>query len=528
MQNKLVENWLTNVNELSFTPPFVQLLTAEGYTVILSKGGVVEQGKDIIAKDKDGQVHCFQLKCGNIGSKEWQAINGQINDLTGIAPAHPALSNTPKEWICHLVTNGDITGPVLKTISDYSQTNVSSGRMALSSTSKDELIRRFYDAFGQFFPTEPHEARIFFELYCEDGDSTLKNKDFKRFLERLLESHDMINSKQKKFEAIQSLPVIVSYLLTNKYSSENNIALIDGWILALLTILHYANKWSIPEKNYSKIEAVIQEEIERIGAQLMLDIANNDSHFVDTTYGVFSEPIVSRALRCSMLLGYTSAIMNYSSLSGRSLPDVPKSFVDKLAEIMQARLITGESGVPYFFNNIVASILAKQDDIARDELKNLIQNILSTHEDKDSPGLPSPYYSIEQTIAHSFKKEDSIITESFYRRSYMLWTAVLLLAKYDERDFLSENWRLISQISMEEVVAHDQNDLLLWEAKKSDMLDTFPNAEQSWSELQGHANKNYDSEIPPLIIKRKYLVPLFVLAMPHRLSPKVILSLLNS
>lgn len=161
MQNKLVENWLINAKELSFTAPFVQLLTSEGYTVLQSKGGVVEQGKDVIAKDEEGRIHCFQLKCGNIGSNEWQSINGQVNDLTGIAPTHPALGNPPKEWICHLVTNGDITGPVLKTISDYSQTNIASGRMALSCISKDELLRRFSDAFGIFFQLNPRKSEYF-------------------------------------------------------------------------------------------------------------------------------------------------------------------------------------------------------------------------------------------------------------------------------------------------------------------------------------------------------------------------------
>ena len=71
MQSKLVENWLTNAKELSFTAPFVQLLIAEGFTVLQSKGGVNEQSKDVIAKSPEGKICCFQLKCGNIGSKKW-------------------------------------------------------------------------------------------------------------------------------------------------------------------------------------------------------------------------------------------------------------------------------------------------------------------------------------------------------------------------------------------------------------------------------------------------------------------------
>ena len=254
MQSKLVENWLTNAKELSFTAPFVQLLIAEGFTVLQSKGGVNEQGKDVIAKSPEGKICCFQLKCGNIGSKEWQSINGQLNDLTGIAPTHPTITENPKNWECFLVTNGDITGPVLKTILDYSKTNIDNNRMPLKTIAKDELLRRFSDAFGKFFPIEPNEIRVFFELFCEDGDNVLRKQDFKQYLERFLSKFNSITSKQKKTEAIQAVPVISSYILTDKYTKENYIALIDAWVLTLLTILYYANKWSLNDNKYDTTE----------------------------------------------------------------------------------------------------------------------------------------------------------------------------------------------------------------------------------------------------------------------------------
>lgn len=525
MQNKLVENWLISAKELSFTAPFVQLLIAEGYTVLQSKGGVVEQGKDVIAKDKKGNTHCFQLKCGNIGSSEWQSINGQLNDLTGIAPVHPAITEPSKKWICHLVTNGDITGPVLKTISDYSNTNVASGRMPLRTISKDELLKRFSDASGEFFPVEPDDVRIFFELYCEDGDNVLKRQEFKKYLENFLAGIDSTKSRQKRIEAINATPILASYLLTNKYSNENNIALIDAWILTLLTILYYTNKWSLAEKKYAPTEALISKEIDRLSAQVMSDVATSNANLIDTTYGAFSEPIITYGLRCGLLLGYVSAIMNYSSLSGRSLPDVPASFIDMFAISIEKKTIVSEGNVPYLFNSIVASLLAKQDEITINELKALIDNILATHSD-DGAGLISPYYTTEQAVASIFEPGNAI-DESFHNRSYMLWTAILMLARYNERDFLNERWEAISEISMEEIVAHDQNDLLLWNADNSDLLDTFPNSEQSWSELQKHASKSYDNEIPSILIKRKYLIPFMVLAMPHRLTPRLILSLIN-
>lgn len=526
MQNKLVENWLTNAKELSFTAPFVQLLIAEGFTVIQSKGGVNEQGKDIIAKDSRGKIYCFQLKCGNVGHSEWQSINGQINDLTGIAPTHPTITKIPKSWECFLVTNGDITGPVLKTITDYSSTNTANNRMGLKTISKDELLRRFTDAFGRFFPVEPNEIQIFFELFCDDGDNTLRRRDFKQYLERFLTSFDNVKSKQRKLEAIQSTPIIASYLLTDKYAKENHIANIDAWTLTLLTILYFTHKWSLDENKYKSTEESILEEVDRLIARLIDDVANDDNFLVDTTYGVFSEPILTFRLRCTELLGYVSGSANYSTLSGRTIENLSQGLLEKLPTLINNKIMVGESDAPSHFNGLlVTSILNGSDTTIVAGLRQLVDSILAAHLD-DGAGILSPYYTTEQAVAHLFGEGDPV-EESFHNRSYVLWSAILLLARYNQRDFLNDRWRAISEISMEEIVAHDQNDLLLWKVKDADMLDTFPNAKQSWAELQAHATKSYDSEIPPVLLKRKHLIPLMMLAMPHRLTPKLIMSLVN-
>lgn len=525
MQSKLVENWLTSAGEVSFTAPFVQLLLSEGYTVLQSKGGVVEQGKDIVARDKDGNIHCFQLKCGDIGSKEWQAINGQINDLTGVAPTHPTITKAKKIWICHLVTNGDITGPVLKTITDYSSTNTANGRMPLQTIAKDELLQRFTNAFGSFFPVEPEDARIFFELYCEDGDNVLKRKEFKQYLENFLAGLDAVKSGQKKLEAIQATPILASYILTNKYQQENYTAIIDAWVLSLLTIEYYANKWSLDEKKYSATESLILEEIDKLFTHLVDDVASNETNLVDSTYGLFSEPVITFRLRCAELLGYIFASVNYAVLSGRQLPALPSGLKEKVALMNQRKMLLSEAGAPYFFNTIVTAALSGNDEAAIAELKTLIDSIIYSHTD-DGEGLLSPYYTTEQAVQHTFEAGDSI-GESFHNRSYVLWSAILLLVKYNQRDFLNERWSVLSEISMEEIVAHDQNDLLLWTATNSDMLDTFPNSEQSWKELQNKVEASYDNEIPSVLLNRKYLIPFMIIAMPHRLTPKLILSLVN-
>jgi hypothetical protein len=45
--------------------------------------------------------------------------------------------------------------------------------------------------------------------------------------------------------------------------------------------------------------------------------------------------------------------------------------------------------------------------------------------------------------------------------------------------------------------------------------------------LQKIANINYDNELPTALLQRKYLIPLMMTVMPHRVSPRLVLSLVN-
>src|SRR6266511_5200721 len=109
MKSKIVENWLTKVNELTFTIPFAQLLLSKGQRVIhISSQGPMEQGKDIIAVDDSGTIHCYQLKSGKINSRVWADIKAEIDQLVELPPRHPSLNERVDNWEAYLVTNGSI------------------------------------------------------------------------------------------------------------------------------------------------------------------------------------------------------------------------------------------------------------------------------------------------------------------------------------------------------------------------------------------------------------------------------------
>lgn len=452
-------------------------------------------------------------------------MRGQVDDLTEIPPVNPAIPKTPDTWKCFIVTNGTIAGPTLRTISDVSDAKKRNGKMPVETIVKEELLKRFNDGFGEYFPAEPKDISIFFKMYCEPGDSVINKEEFKVFFENFFYSIDG-KSKQKKIEAIQSSLILCSYLLANKYKEENYVAIIDGWVLVLATILHFAHKWKIEQKSYALSEEIVQEELDQVYARLIEDVVEDEKFLVDTTYGLLSEPFITHKLRCTELMGYIYAGFCYSKLGDRTKPEALDGAEEKFLLIQSNKIIVSEGMLPLYYSSILFYLLQEKTDFAVTQLKDLTNLVLIGH-DEGNRGLPNPYYSIEQAVSYSLGVNEEDVNEDFLGRSYCLWPAILLLAKCSERDWLNEVWPKLALISSAEVVAKDTNDLLLWRVKDCELIDTFPNPQQSWKDLLSEASESYDGSIPQILLTRKHLIPFFLVVMPHRFSSKLLLSLLN-
>lgn len=527
MQNKLVENWLTNANEISFTIPFVQLLISEGYRVIQTHGGVIEQGKDVIAYDKNGVLCCFQLKCGDIGNKEWHEIRGQINDLTEIPPINPSITEPVNKWECYLVTNGDIPAPTARTIADASNSKVNNGNMAIHTVTKEALLKRFQDKFGNFLPTEPESVQTFFKIYCENGDNTLDDGHFKQYFEKFFTNRGGL-TKPRKLEAIHASTILCSYLIAYKYERENRTAIINAWLLLLFSVMHFVVSWNLPLSKINQTYQIILEEVETQFKLLLDDVAADTKYLVNGEYGIFSEPLSTYRIRCSQLLGYISGYLLYMQLAGRiSEVSLPKGISEKIQLMTSHKIIVGEVMVPYAILTDLITIIKGVPMVAVVDLESLIRGIIANNDERDELGLINPYYSIEESVAYylGINKDDS---ENFKNRSFSMWTIVLLLAKLGRKDFLNEKWPDISTITTQQFKPDNSIDLLKWRADDGDLIDIFPSSPQSWKELKKEVNISYDSELPSLLTSRKELLPLLLLVMPHRLSPATVLPMLNS
>jgi hypothetical protein len=525
MQSRLVENWLIKAKELTYTVPFAQLLALRGYRILhISKGGSVEQGKDIIAVDKSGEVYCYQLKCGDIGTMQWRDIKTEIDELVQIPPKHPSLPADVKVWHSYLVTNGMLNNTSARTIDDYSKEMAGKGFSKLQTILKDELVEDFTNFYGSFFPDTPEELQAFLGIYNQSGDDTLNNREYKLYFEQYFNGINT-KSKQKKLEAINASVIICSYLLTNRYATDNYAEVIKAWTLLLTAIYGYAYQNGIKDKEIANTEQLIFEALELACRQLIDEVAQNETMLVDSKYDLLSEPFMVHKIRCTELLGLITAYFNYCILRNVE-PYCPEGLVDKLVLMSNNKAVLGESYVPLLLNYVVFLLRVNKNAQAITELNGLLSGLLSTH-GRNQPGTPSPYYSLVEAAEISLELEDSPVKESFEGRSYVLWPIILLLARIGQRDLLNHHWRLISRISCQELEPEDVNDLLLWRCADGVLQDKFPNPEQSWKLLQEEANNDYSENLPESLRSRKYFMPFWLNVMPQRLTKSTIISMLK-
>ncbi len=91
MKERLVDDWLTRINERGYQTAFGQVLAAQGFSILRIGHSAYEHGKDVLAIAPNGEVHCYQLKDGDIDIAKFERDFGQISGLVQARPSHPSL-----------------------------------------------------------------------------------------------------------------------------------------------------------------------------------------------------------------------------------------------------------------------------------------------------------------------------------------------------------------------------------------------------------------------------------------------------
>ena len=149
---RVVENWLTSVNERQYQIPFANSsLLKEKRSNTSRLTASVSRARDVITMARDGTPCAYQLKAGRVALTDWRKDHGEINELVTYPIDHPSV-RSKKQHRPYFVTNGTVADPVLSAIVSANRFWVRNGAKPLQLVAQDELVSRFVKAHGTTFP----------------------------------------------------------------------------------------------------------------------------------------------------------------------------------------------------------------------------------------------------------------------------------------------------------------------------------------------------------------------------------------
>ena len=491
---------------------------SKGYTVLqISTHGQLEQGKDIIARDRKSRVYAYQMKCGDINVAEWRKIRGEIVDLISIPICNPAVSKKTS-YTSYLVTNGRITEEVRRHIDDMNEDNKRKKRQwsVLKVIELDELMTLFIDAERQLWPSKLADTREFLNLLASDGAGLFPKESFSQFLKMWMFQGKTSASTAKSL--ISASIVLVAQLAQPFESSQNWFAVFECWTCLSAAILRLAarNKLQTPEWTPSldmamsgALNALRSLKKECLSRSNMLE----GSPIGDGGY-------LYRA-RVVMVLGVLSAL-ELSDVRLGQQQKCDQAFKEWVVGNIEHLWYWGESAFPYYLSIIRYLEAVGESARARELLEIILRRTTAWNEPGSPGGIPDPYVPVSDVIANVLNiQDDPLDLWQFTGLAYTLEAVVQMIVRRDYRSLLEKTWPAISRVQLAEIVPDDPSDYFSWHIEKGVHRSPLPNVTQSYGELQSQSRSTAGSSLPfPEVVRG--LIPFWLMVCPHRASPLLV------
>lgn len=522
MVERLIENWLTKVNEKSFQVPFCQMLIGEGYKVIhLSRHGSFEEGKDVLAISPEGTPCAFQLKgsdSGKITQKEWGKYHDQIVRLIETPINHPSIDKLKKREV-FFVTNGELEEEVRVEITNQNSDRKSRSLPELQTIVKGELINRFIKIHTNLWPLQLESEKELLELYLSDGTGYLNKAKFAGFIEDLL----MKNIGRKEIigqRILASASIFASYALLPFALVGNHVALIEGWTIYLSCLIAYVEKNRLNKKHWLNSAKIAEDEIEFILSELCKEL-KSIKHFVA------GNPLVDAPFyrgRLTWLLGYVSSYFLLKKQQNSEIID-EVWFSEFIFSNQSSLLLWGEAATPQLLAVYWALKALKYNNLADRLLFAMFKGVLekTTHE-----GIPDPYHNLGEIVLSASGLTDNILNEHFAGRTYSLESFLQLLTKQEYRGILEENWKIITHLQFVNFEPEKTWQFCKWSCENGTFHEVVPKSPQSWQELVDTTKIINIKRIPTYFQKKTALLLILLIVYPHRLFPDAVKHLDNS
>lgn len=520
MIERIIENWLINSTERSFTIPFCQVLASEGYQILhVSAHGVAEHGKDIIARDQDGIACGFQLKTGDIKANEWRNIHGEITELVETAISFPGIDSN-EERRAVLVTNGDISENVRLTINDLNAEFERRNLPCLEFIGGGQLYDKFLNAQGSFLPHNPMNMKDFLELYLSSGKTNLDKEKCSKYIKDTLFNDEYGTRETDLKRRITGTFLLVKYLLLPYEKVGNHIAILEYLIILCSHILALVEKHDLNEDHWRPSIDLCIHAIRESLDNLRDEVVKRNNNYLEGD--ILGDGGDIYKARTTIVLGWLAGNELFRHFDDESYrPDAIVLEIIK-RNWPSCYFLFSEGASVYFLTSAILSSLAGDKELASEIYKHAIIEISNSNNSLSDNGLIDPYYSVDQVLAELLNT-NSAGTElgTFTVKTYTLKPLIECMVREGQKEILSENWRDISYTNFCEFDPEPVLNNYFWISETGSELFERTEIPQSWSQLREKAFSTPD-RVPSLLKDNRKLVPLFLLTYPHRLRSDLI------
>jgi hypothetical protein len=521
VKERLVADWLTKAGERGgLDVAFCQLLLSEGCRILRAGHSPTEAGKDIIAIARNKELRAYQIKCGDIGLKDFESIQPQVTNLVMAAVRHPSVAKGVKHYP-FLVTTGTFTLPVEETVQGLNDGWQRNGYEPLTLIRGTELQPQFVALAADFWPVELSEVRRFLTLYMAEGKGDLDHVAFAKFLRGILSEQKI--SKPIAARRIAAVGLFASYVLESFHRHNDHWSNFCGWVMTAAHQAWAAEIHQVPPKTWQASfmlsRAAALASLEKLAAETLTPHAlrPTEPEFDDYT-----------KMRNTIAISAVAAWHLINRRSGKNLQSLDQAVPLVLQLVQKNRLwFWGESALPnflsifWFLEHYGQGWLGEEVILQIVTLLTKFNNTLSDFPLEGPEKLPDDVFS-------SLVKKLRYPEPRRGRRAPVSWSLeplVHLLAIRMRRQALQVRWHDITNVETANFVPDRVADTLLWHCENGEEMERLLGKPQGWRALT-KAAKSYDlAKLPPVLATDPDFALMFLLAFPHRVSANLVKSI---
>jgi hypothetical protein len=526
---RLLESWLDSQGERHYQSAFIQLLVSEGWTVLHNtRHSPIEFGKDVIARDTNGILHCFQLK-GNPGTRitktEAQGLIPQLLELIEMAPSPSFRRKETEKHIAVLVTNGNVDEEArlaLEAIGSRTKEG-NSPASQFFIWSRGILLQKFLSASGTIWPTTVNGTREILNFLAMDGQSIPPPQAISKLLAAVA-SPSKSASRSSNTALLTSLLVLAEVIKSPFYQTENHFALYQ--ISTIVTA--HALRLARSKKCSQTILRYSHTCLEHCNDLLVeAEQSNYDPDVIWFRKDVISEFDILWERRRLIAICAATLI-----LSGDKVTYNREYASNLVSRVLARPRIWGFAAVPsviaiyWATTRIDASI--RPDFQLAGTLQSLLNCSLGRIQGADP--LASPYYPFEDCWAKvrqmKLPGSNDIHSDSFTRRAWFCRSILFMLAKRNYKQTCKSVWSSFSESIHEEPRLH--SDVFLSSILTNEgTTNSYTYHYKTWNELLAEAVCLEDSKFLDGFEDFDWLIAAYISLVPYRAWSSVIMWLDN-